>query len=108
MASYCFDIDGTIVETKNSDYPNSLPIPHRIALVNKLYEEGHEITLFTARGSLTGIDWTELTVTQLEKWAVRYHKLILGKPHADFFVDDKGINDRDFFLEADTSQHAPD
>jgi len=23
--------------------------------------------------------------------------LILGKPHADFFIDDKGVNSDDFF-----------
>ena len=90
MATYCFDIDGTIFKTDDSDYPNSRPIPHRIALVNKLYDEGHEITIFTARGTVTGIDWRELTMEQLEKWGVRYHKLILGKPHADIFIDDKG------------------
>jgi hypothetical protein len=104
MASYCFDIDGTIFETVGSDYPNSQPIPHRIAIVNKLYEEGHQITFFTARGSMTGIDWRELTETQLNQWGVRHHRLILGKPHADLYVDDKGANDKHFFSEADTDQ----
>jgi hypothetical protein len=104
MATYCFDIDGTLFKTHESDYPNSQPIPHRIAVVNKLYEEGHEITLFTARGTVTGIDWRELTEKQLRKWGVRYHKLILGKPHADYFIDDKGVSDREFFLEADSGQ----
>ena len=108
MATYCFDIDGTIFATEDSDYPNSQPIPHRIALLNKLYDEGHQITIFTARGTLTGIDWRELTIEQLEKWGVRYHTLILGKPHADIFIDDKGANDKDFFSEADASQSASD
>jgi hypothetical protein len=104
MASYCFDIDGTIFHTPGSDYPNSQPIPHRIAIVNKLYEEGHQITFFTARGTTTGIDWRELTEAQLNQWGVRYHRLILGKPHADLYIDDKGANDKHFFSEADTDQ----
>ena len=104
MTSYCFDIDGTIFNTHGADYPNSQPIPPRIALVNKLYEEGHQITFFTARGSMTGIDWRELTETQLIQWGVRYHRLILGKPHADLYIDDKGANDKHFFSEADSGQ----
>ena len=104
MATYCFDIYGTIFSTKDSDYPNLMLIPHRIALVNKLYNEGHQITIFTARGTLTGIDWQELTIEQLEKWGVKYHKLLLGKPHADIFIDDKGANDEDSFSEADARQ----
>ena len=67
MATYCIDIDETIFTTEDLDYTNSQPIPHRIALVNRLYDEGHEITIFTARGTLTGIDWRELTIEQLEK-----------------------------------------
>lgn len=100
MAVYCFDIDGTICFTTGSDYPNSQPMRERIELVNKLFEEGHEIKFFTARGSVSGIDWRELTETQLSDWGVRYHTLILGKPHADIYIDDKGRHDRDFFFEA--------
>jgi hypothetical protein len=31
-----------------------------------------------------------LTVSQLKKWNVKYHKLILGKPSYDLIIDDKG------------------
>jgi carbamoyl-phosphate synthase large subunit len=108
MTIYCFDIDGTIFSTKGSDYPNSLPIQHRIDKVNELYKQGHEITLFTARGTTTGIDWRELTESQLKQFGVCYHRLILGKPHADLYVDDKGANDKVFFSEADAGQGGSD
>jgi hypothetical protein len=39
----------------------------------------------------------DLTVKQLESWGVKYHKLFLGKPAGDSYVDDKGIKDEDFF-----------
>jgi hypothetical protein len=104
MTIYCFDIDGTIFSTKGSDYPNSLPIQHRIDKLNELYKQGHEITLFTARGTTTGIDWRELTESQLKQFGVSYHRLILGKPHADLYVDDKGANDKVFFSEADAGK----
>ena len=40
----------------------------------------------------------ELTEKQLKDWGCKYHELIMGKPHADFFIDDKGINSDEFFL----------
>ena len=97
MAKYCFDIDGTICVTPGSDYPNSIPIPERITLVNSFYEQGHTVVFFTARGSTSGIDWRELTENQLAQWGVKYHELIMGKPSADLYIDDKGKNDVDFF-----------
>ena len=34
---------------------------------------------------------------QLTDWKVQFHKLMLGKPAADFYIDDKAINDGEFF-----------
>ncbi len=97
MTVYCFDLDGTLCRTDGSNYEQSTPIIERIQVVNKLYEEGHQIIIFTARGSLTGIDWTEVTNGQLYSWGIRHHRLLLGKPTADIYIDDKGIKDSDFF-----------
>lgn len=97
MSTYCFDIDGTLCITTDADYENSTPIKSRITVVNQLFNEGHKIILFTARGSKTGIDWTNLTTAQLNDWGVKYHVLKLGKPFADLYIDDKGMNDNDFF-----------
>ena len=83
-------------------YPNSLPIEDRIDRVNELYKQGHEIILFTARGTATGIDWRELTEIQLKKFGVSYNRLVFGKPNADHYIDDKGISDTDFFSQPDT------
>ena len=33
----------------------------------------------------------EITLKQMKKWKVKYHKLIIGKPSYDLFVDDKSI-----------------
>ena len=49
----------------------------------------NRIVLFTARGYKTGIDWEELTEMQMQKWGVKYHELIFGKPDADYYIDDK-------------------
>lgn len=93
---YCFDIDGTICRTSDANYLNSVPFPDRIDRVNELFENGHEIIFFTARGSTTGIDWSDQTERQLKEWGVKFHRLILGKPQADLFIDDLAVNSEHF------------
>lgn len=85
------DIDGTICITK-SDYTKSIPVTRNIEKINKLYDEGHTIVYWTGRGRRSGIDWSDLTVQQLEIWGCKYHKLIMNeKPHFDLLIDDKSI-----------------
>ncbi|MBU46875.1 MAG: hypothetical protein CMD28_05530 [Flavobacteriales bacterium] len=85
------DIDETICYYEGKrNYPEALPMPENIAKVNKLYEEGNEITYYTARGTVTGIDWLEITKSQLKKWGCKYHKLDVGnKPDYDLLICDK-------------------
>lgn len=96
MATYCFDLDLTLCVTEGTDYPSSEPLPERIRRVNALYDEGHQIIIHTARGSASGIDYSVLTRQQLATWGLRYHSLVLGKPAADYYVDDKAVNSEDF------------
>lgn len=91
MGTLIIDIDGTIC-TQEEDYCQAQPIQKVIDKVNKKYEEGYEIILFTARGTKTKIDWTSITIHQLERWGVKYHDLIFGKPAGLQYIDDKGIN----------------
>ena len=72
--------------------------------VNRLYDSGHRISFFTARGSTSGIDWNEFTEAQLKGWGVKFHKLILGKPHADIYIDDKSIHPVDWVENRDMPQ----
>ena len=65
--------------------------------MNNLYDEGNVIIYWTARGSVTGIDWTELTHRQLNDWGVKRSGIKLGKPHYDLFVCDKAISTERFF-----------
>lgn len=89
---YCFDIDGTLCTKTDGAYDRAVPFSERIEVVNQLYERGHIVKLFTARGSTTGIDWRALTERQMIEWGIRYHELIMGKPEADIFIDDKAVN----------------
>lgn len=96
-----FDLDGTLCETNGTDYAGAMPIPERIAKVNSLYDEGHTITIWTARGSGTGADHYELTRAQVARWGIRHHVLLVGKPGGkhpyDLFVDDKAVNSETYF-----------
>ncbi|MEA2013052.1 MAG: acylneuraminate cytidylyltransferase family protein [Verrucomicrobiota bacterium] len=88
--TFCFDIDGVIASiTKDNNYELAYPKKGIIFCINKLFELGHHIILFTARGYVTGIDWKETTKNQLKEWNVKYHELKFGKPAADFYIDDK-------------------
>ena len=93
---YFIDIDNTICKTKNSNYIHSIPDNIMICNLNKLYYSGNELHYFTARGANSGIDWKDFTKRQLKMWHVEYNTLSLGKPHYDFWIDDKAINSKDF------------
>lgn len=114
MKRYCFDIDGTICTPGEGcgtcRYEGATPKKDRIKMVNKLYDEGHYIIYMTARAMGRNKDKPHeeaskaahkllypLTQAQLNMWGCKYHELIMGKPHADLFIDDKGISDEDFF-----------
>lgn len=91
------DIDETICRTKNTkDYSTSKPIIKNIRKANKLFKEGHTIVYWTARGSLSGKDWKDLTKKQLREWGVLYHELKMNKPYYDLFIDDKNLNTKDW------------
>jgi len=109
--TYCFDLDGTLCTQvdirnygKNADpervYELALPHEDRIAMVNKLYEEGNTIYIETARASEIGNKnhWQKMTERQLKEWGVKYHKLRIGvKLVADLYIDDRGEQDSIFF-----------
>jgi dTDP-glucose 4,6-dehydratase len=60
MGTLIFDIDGTLC-TQEKNYADAKPIYSVIDKLNKKYDEGYKIVLFTARGTETGIDWREIT-----------------------------------------------
>ena len=70
-----------------------------INFVNKLYETGYYIKIFTARFMGRNNDNIKnakkqglvLTKKQLSNWSVKYHKLIFGKPSFDIYIDDKSL-----------------
>ncbi len=91
--TFVVDIDGVLAGiTQGNDYTKSQPLRDHIEMVNALAEAGHRIVLFTARGSATGRDWSEHTRKQMDSWGVRYDDLRLGKPSADYYIDDRLVS----------------
>lgn len=91
--TFVVDIDGVIASlVPDNDYARAGPLRENIARVNALHARGHRIVLFTARGSATGRDWTELTRRQMQDWGVHHHELRFGKPAADFTIDDRSLS----------------
>ncbi|MDX1371293.1 MAG: hypothetical protein R3321_02420 [Nitrososphaeraceae archaeon] len=92
---FVIDIDNTICKDKTT------PIKDVINTINALYCKGHHIILFTARG------WARPTIeehlmvrAEVEKFAqlnkLCYDELILGKPEADYYVDDRALTPDQF------------
>jgi len=79
------------------DYRDARHIPARIEKINDLYRQGNYITYWTARGTMTGINWFAVTQQQLDRWGCLYNELRMGKPAYDLFIDDKNINSEDYF-----------
>lgn len=99
ILTFIVDVDGTVCNTPfvdgKHDYKNSVPIQERIDYVNSLYDEGHEILYWTARGTSSRIDWYDHTLKQLQAWGCKFHRFSVGKPSYDVWIDDKAINASD-------------
>ena len=86
------DIDGTIAETQGLEYHGAVPIKERIDKINAMYDRGDKVFYWTARGSVTGKDFRNITELQLQAWGCKHHGLIMGKPAFDLYICDKVMN----------------
>ena len=92
------DCDGVLADKSVAgNYAEAGPLIYGISQVNKLYEMGYIIVLYTARygdrekgnvhlqyerGYKEWTDW-------LEKHGVNYHHAFMGKPAGAIYIDDK-------------------
>lgn len=95
MKKFVFDIDNTILFSEvdeNGEYHLKDFDSVMVEKINRLYDEGHEIVIWTGR------HWNHLITTkmQLEGIELKYHTLLMGKPYADKYVDDKAITPEQF------------
>ena len=99
------DIDETICKSpEDRNYSMAKPIVKNIQKINKLYDEGNTIVYWTARGTGSGVDWSQTTKEQFIQWGVKCHDIKFGKPIYDLFIDDKNINSEAFFKDGQSEQ----
>jgi len=97
----CIDLDGTICESRRNGerYEDVKPIPGAVSALQKLKREGHTIIIHSSRhmdtcnnniGKIVAIQAPIIT-----EWCKRnqiyYDELVLGKPLADLYIDDKAM-----------------
>ena len=96
---YAVDIDGTICTMDNSGMLNdATPIAARIEQINRLVDEGHEVTYWTARGA----KWENLTRSQLTAWGAKFTDLQMEKRSYDQMICDKVTNASVYFDQSQT------
>ena len=87
------DIDETICfyhGVNRLGYKDAVPDMDNITKINKLYDNGNHIKYYTARGTVSKIDYYDLTKNQLDNWGCKYHELSVGeKPDYDLLICDK-------------------
>ena len=99
-----FDVDGTILETPGRDYANSQPKVEVVVGMRALKEAGWTIILMTARGMGRSNGDIESVRAQVEgeitefcaKYDVPYDVLLLGKPWAAYYIDDRALRPEEF------------
>jgi uncharacterized HAD superfamily protein len=93
MTTYAVDIDGTLCEEQNEwwKYRLATPILENIEAINRLYEEGENIVIYTARFE----DDRQVTQQWLKDHGVKYHRLVMDKFRADVYVDSNMIKPED-------------
>lgn len=90
------DLDGTICETEGTDYEHAVPYIGAQKKLRRMEYLGHKVYIWTARGTSSGKDYTELTKRQLKEWGIPYVGLIFGKPVFDMYICDKSYNAADW------------
>jgi capsule biosynthesis phosphatase len=94
------DVDHTIADSEDYKYKDAKVIKHARKFVNKWYDEGWHIVIMTARyygrnaGNINNIyrDGYQELKRWLDKHKFKYHDIIMGKPSAFMYIDNRGEN----------------
>lgn len=100
---FCFDIDGVVFHI-SENYKEHKPIWETINYMIHLKKMNHTIILYTARkmntynGNIGKInkEIVSITLYNLNRFCIPFDEIYFGKPSADIYIDDKGLNFYDF------------
>lgn len=86
----CFYGENDRLENGAKDYMSATPNFENIEKINNMYEKGCFIKYWTSRGSVSGVNYHNITEKQLNEWGAKYHELSVGeKPFYDLLICDK-------------------
>ena len=92
------DYDHTLAIPEGRDWENAKPNLPLIQELNRLYDIGYEIHIYTARGHLSCNSREEAERNNgqqirhwLSKYHVRYNILSFNKPLGIYYIDDKSL-----------------
>lgn len=97
--SITVDFDDTICFCTDRDFENAKPNTELIQKLNKLYDEGWQIQILTARGQLScngdhvaaAEKYSDQITRWLDKHGVKYNSLSFQKKLSTLYVDDKAL-----------------
>ena len=102
MKRFCFDLDNTLVTYPEiiNDYTTVKPKHDNINMLRTLKKLGHYIIIHTARrmrthkGNVSSVEAEikEITIQTLKEYDIPYDEIYFGKPYADVYIDDLGVN----------------
>lgn len=106
----CVDVDDTICFTPGFDYSGSVPNDPVVTKLREARARGWRIVLYTARGQGRSGGRIETVADQVfeevrsfcERFDVPFDEIVVGKPLARWYVDDKAIRP-DEFVDMDIS-----
>jgi len=89
----------TTTTSKGCCYDQCEPVSRVVEFIKSRYAEGHYIIIMSDRGVkeakgnsyLANRLHAETSLRQLRANGIAYHEIWLGKPYADFYIDDKAI-----------------
>jgi len=81
------DLAGTLcTEEKTFERPLARPLAGAKEALNRIFDAGNTVVIWTARG------WEQYRMTEdwLRRHGFKYHQILMGKPIATVFIDDRG------------------
>ena len=88
MKVIAVDLDGVLCEEgpwTPEGIINRRPKPENIELVNRLYDEGNFIVIWTGRRE----EDRPYTEAWLKAHRVKYHVLVMNKPYYDIYIEER-------------------
>jgi len=100
------DFDDTLAFAEGRNWDDAVPNRSLITKTNGLFDNGWQIDIFTARGSIScqtraqaRLKYERGMKTWLEKHGVKYHSISFEKPLAAYYIDDKGMSPEEFIMQ---------